>query len=345
MFVLRHYPTLQVVSAVFTMSERFIESLYTKPDEPFDTSLRPKTLKEFTGQQKVCEQIDVMIQAAKLRKEPLGHCLFSGPPGLGKTTLSCIVAQTMGTKLVVTSGPAIERPADLAIELSKLKAGEVLFIDEIHRMNKVVEEYLYSAMEDFVLDIPKSARIPLEKFTLIGATTRPGLLSSPFRSRFFFSARLDFYDTDSLTSIIDRSSQLLGCAIEKPCLYEIAKRSRGTPRIANRLLRWVRDFAAIRAEGAITLQVVDDALKMLCVDSRGLDEMDFRVLYTIVHQFSGGPVGLQTLSMAVSEEPDTLEEVYEPFLMSCGFIKKSPKGREATPSGIEHVRRVLATQK
>lgn len=324
------------------MSERFIESLYTKPDEPFDSSLRPKSLSEFVGQEKVCEQIDVMIRAAKLRNEALGHCLFSGPPGLGKTTLSCIVAQALGARLVVTSGPAIERPADLAIELSKLKAGEVLFIDEIHRMNKVVEEYLYSAMEDFVLDIPKSTRIPLEKFTLIGATTRPGLLSSPFRSRFFFSARLDFYDTPALTSILGRSSQLLGCPIEKRCLEEIAKRSRGTPRIANRLLRWVRDFATIRAEGVVSLGAVFDALKMLRIDEYGLDEMDFRVLYTIVHQFSGGPVGLQTLSMAVSEEPDTLEEVYEPFLMSCGFIKKSAKGREATPLGVEHVRRALA---
>jgi Holliday junction DNA helicase RuvB len=324
------------------MTERFIESLFTKPDEPFDHSLRPKALTDFVGQEKVCQQIDILIQAAKLRGDPLGHCLFSGPPGLGKTTLSYILAEALNTRMVVTSGPAIERPADLAIELSKLKQGEILFIDEIHRMNKTVEEYLYSAMEDFVLDIPKSARIPLSRFTLVGATTRPGLLSSPFRSRFFFSSRLDFYSVDALAKILDRSSSLLDFPCDYESLKEIAKRSRGTPRIANRLLRWVRDFVSIRPKAKASKELVQEALAMLRIDDCGLDEMDFRILYAIVHQFGGGPVGLQTLATAVFEESDTVEDVHEPFLICCGFIKKTPKGREATALGIEHVRRTQA---
>ena len=324
------------------MTKQFIESLFTKPDEPFDHSLRPKALTEFVGQEKVCQQIDILIQAAKLRGEPLGHCLFSGPPGLGKTTLSYILAQALDTKMVITSGPAIERPADLAIELSKIKEGEILFIDEIHRMNKLVEEYLYSAMEDFVLDIPKSTRIPLARFTLVGATTRPGLLSSPFRSRFFFSSRLDFYSVSSLTKILGRSGSLLGFHCDSESLEEIAKRSRGTPRIANRLLRWVRDFVSIQPKAIASKELVCEALAMLRIDDCGLDEMDFRILHSIVHQFGGGPVGLNTLATAVSEEPDTVEDVHEPFLISCGFIKKTPKGREATALGREHVKRTLA---
>jgi Holliday junction DNA helicase RuvB len=324
------------------MTERFIESLFTKPDEPFDHSLRPKALNDFVGQERVCQQVDILIQAAKLRGEALGHCLFSGPPGLGKTTLSYILAEALNTRMVVTSGPAIERPADLAIELSKMKEGEILFIDEIHRMNKTVEEYLYSAMEDFVLDIPKSARIPLSKFTLVGATTRPGLLSSPFRSRFFFSSRLDFYTVSSLTKILDRSSTLLGFPCDFDSLEEIAKRSRGTPRVANRLLRWVRDFVSVRPDAVASKDLVREALVMLRIDDCGLDEMDFRILHSIVHQFNGGPVGLHTLATAVSEEPDTVEEVHEPFLICCGFIKKTSKGREATALGCEHVRRTLA---
>lgn len=326
------------------MTERFIESLYTKPDEQFDHSLRPKSLGEFVGQEKVCEQIDILIQAAKLRKEVLGHCLFSGPPGLGKTTLSHILSDAIGTRLIVTSGPAIERPADLAIELSKIKEGEILFIDEIHRMNRTVEEYLYSAMEDFVLDIPKSTRIPISQFTLVGATTRPGLLSSPFRSRFFFSARLDFYDVASLKKILARTCGLLGFAADEACIEEIAKRSRGTPRIANRLLRWTRDFISIKAFGIISKKAVQEALNMLLIDETGLDEMDFRILHAIEHRFDGGPVGVHTLATAVSEEPDTIEEVHEPFLITCGFIKKTPKGREITPLGKEHVKRSLAKQ-
>jgi Holliday junction DNA helicase RuvB len=250
----------------------------------------------------------------------------------------------MGTRLVVTSGPAIERPADLAVELSKMKEGEILFIDEIHRMNHTVEEYLYSAMEDFVLDIPKSTRIPLARFTLVGATTRPGLLSSPFRSRFFFSARLDFYDVTALSKILQRSGELLGFSIDKMSIEEIAKRSRGTPRIANRLLKWVRDYVAIKTDGKVSVEHVKEALQMLLIDEVGLDEMDFRILHAIHHRFSGGPVGLQTLAMSVSEEPDTLEEVHEPFLISCGFIKKTPKGREITPLGEEHVKTCLTKQ-
>jgi Holliday junction DNA helicase RuvB len=325
------------------MTERFIESLFTKPDETFDHALRPKALVEFVGQEKVCRQIEILIEAAKMRGEALGHCLFSGPPGLGKTTLSHILAGALNTRMVVTSGPAIERPADLAIELSKMRDGEILFIDEIHRMNKTVEEYLYSAMEDFVLDIPKSARIPLAHFTLVGATTRPGLLSSPFRSRFFFTSRLDFYSVSSLTQILERSSGLLGFPCDRSCLDEIAKRSRGTPRIANRLLRWVRDYVSVRSDQAATVEVVREALHMLMIDEHGLDEMDFRILSAIVHRFDGGPVGLQTLAMAVSEEPDTIEEIHEPFLIACGFIKKTPKGREATPLGVEHVLRTAKT--
>lgn len=324
------------------MVERFIESLFSKPDEPFDHSLRPKALTEFTGQEKVCQQLEIIITAAKMRGEALGHCLFSGPPGLGKTTLSYILAEALKTRIVITSGPAIERPADLAIELSKMKEGEILFIDEIHRLNKVVEEYLYSAMEDFVLDIPKSARIPLSKFTLVGATTRPGLLSSPFRSRFFFSSRLDFYTVASLSKILHRSSSLLEFPCDSESLEEIARRSRGTPRIANRLLRWVRDYVSIKPGVKVSKEVVKEALQMLMIDDCGLDEMDFRILHSIVHQFGGGPVGLQTLATAVSEEPDTVEEVHEPFLICCGFIKKTPKGREATALGHEHVKRTLA---
>jgi len=319
-------------------SERFIESLFTKPDEGFDHSLRPKSLAEFVGQEKISEQVDVLIQAAQLRGDPLGHCLFSGPPGLGKTTIAGILANSLSTRLVVTSGPAIERPADLAIELSKLKKGEILFIDEIHRLNKIVEEYLYSAMEDFVLDIPKSTRIPLAHFTLVGATTRPGLLSAPFRSRFQFLGRLDFHGVSALSTILLRSSRLLGIEIDQKSIEEIARRSRGTPRIANRLLRWVRDFVQIRAKGIMSQGAVQEALEMLLIDAAGLDEMDFRILSSIVEQFDGGPVGLQTLSMAVGEEPDTVEEVHEPFLISCGFIKKTPRGREATQLGLDHVR-------
>ena len=321
------------------MTERFIESLFTLPDETFDHSLRPKALVDFVGQEKVCRQIEILIEAARMRGEALGHCLFSGPPGLGKTTLSYILAGALNTRMVATSGPAIERPADLAIELSKLKDGEILFIDEIHRINKTVEEYLYSAMEDFVLDIPKSTRIPLAHFTLVGATTRPGLLSSPFRSRFFFTSRLDFYTVPSLIKILERSSGLLEFPCDLSCREEIAKRSRGTPRIANRLLRWVRDYVSVKSGQPTSVEAVCDALRMLVIDDHGLDEMDFRILSTIVHQFDGGPVGLQTLAMSVSEEPDTIEEVHEPFLIACGFIKKTPKGREATPLGIEHASR------
>ena len=321
------------------MTEQFIESLFTQPDETFDHALRPKALVDFVGQEKVCRQIEILIEAARMRGEALGHCLFSGPPGLGKTTLSYILAGALNTRMVATSGPAIERPADLAIELSKLKDGEILFIDEIHRMNKTVEEYLYAAMEDFVLDIPKSARIPLAHFTLVGATTRPGLLSSPFRSRFFFTSRLDFYTVPSLIQILERSSGLLEFPCDLSCREEIAKRSRGTPRIANRLLRWVRDYVSVKTSQPVCVEAVREALRMLVIDDHGLDEMDSRILSMIVHQFNGGPVGLQTLAMAVSEEPDTIEEVHEPFLIACGFIKKTPKGREATPLGIEHVSR------
>src|SRR5579862_4793135 len=294
----------------------FIHSSWTKQDEPFETPLRPRSLDEFTGQDNIRQRLNVVMQAAKQRKEALGHCLFNGPPGLGKTTLAHIIAKTMGTNLIVTSGPVIEKPGDLAGILTNLKEGDVLFIDEIHRLNRTVEEYLYPAMEDFSLDLlidsgpaARSVHVTLNPFTLIGATTRVGLLSSPMRSRFTLNLRLDYYEPSVLESIILRSARILNVSLKKEASLEIARRSRGTPRIANNLLRWVRDYAQVRADSRVTSEIADRALSMLEIDREGFDEMDKRIMETIIHKFSGGPVGLGSLAVAVGEDAGTIEDV------------------------------------
>ncbi|MBI1883614.1 MAG: Holliday junction branch migration DNA helicase RuvB [Chlamydiae bacterium] len=319
----------------------FTESLNEDPQ--FYVSLRPNLMKEFIGQEKLKERLEVFMKAAITRKEPLEHILLSGPPGLGKTTLSYIIAQEMGANIKVTSGPVIERPGDLAGLLTNLEEGDVLFIDEIHRLNHMVEEYLYPAMEDFLLDImidkgpsARSVRLNLKKFTLVGATTRSGLLSSPLRSRFGMMSRLDFYSVEELKHIVLRSANILNVEISDDGALEIARRSRGTPRITNCLLRRVRDFAQVKADGVITVKVADQALKMLEVDEKGLDEMDRKIIETIALKFAGGPVGINTLSAALSEETDTLEEVYEPYLIQQGYIKRTPSGRKVTRLAYEH---------
>ncbi len=326
------------------MDDTFIKSSWTKPDEPFEVPLRPQSLLDFVGQDSIRERLDVFMQAAKQRNEALGHCLLHGPPGLGKTTLATIISKTMGTQLVVTSGPVIDKPGDLAGILTNLKEGDVLFIDEIHRMNRAVEEYLYSAMEDFTLDLmidsgpsARSVQVKLNRFTLIGATTRAGLLSSPMRSRFVLTLRLDYYDPHSLETILLRSGKILNTTLLKDGALSIAERSRGTPRIANNLLRWVRDFAQIKGHASINTQVAHLALNMLDIDHRGLDEMDKRILKLIIDHYEGGPVGINTLAVALSEEAHTLEEVYEPYLIMQGFLKRTPRGREVTALTYEHL--------
>lgn len=329
------------------MSETFIESSWAKPDTPFEVPLRPQTLSEFVGQDALRQRLEIFMNAAKERKEALGHCLFSGPPGLGKTTLAHIIAKSMGTQLVVTSGPAIEKPGDLAGLLTNLKQGDVLFIDEIHRLSKVAEEYLYPAMEDFSLDLmidsgpnARSVQVKLNPFTLVGATTRVGLLSAPMRSRFLISLRLDYYHPLTLMKIIERSASLLQLSLTHDALLEIAKRARGTPRIANNLLRWVRDFAQTQKTKTVDLDLAKKALTMLAIDDLGLDEMDKKILTLIIDHHNGGPVGLNNLAAGVGEEPHTLEEVYEPFLIMQGFIKRTPRGREATPLAYSHMNKV-----
>lgn len=328
------------------MSEAFIESSWTQPDVPFETPLRPQTLDDFVGQEAVRARLEIFVEAAKSRKEALGHCLFSGPPGLGKTTLAHIISKSMGTQLTVTSGPAVEKPGDLAGLLTNLKQGDVLFIDEIHRLPKSAEEYLYSAMEDFSLDLmidtgpnARSVQVKLNPFTLVGATTRSGLLSAPMRSRFLISLRLDYYDPATLRQIVSRSSRLLNQKIEDDASLEIAKRSRGTPRIANNLLRWVRDYAQTRKQKSIDPLLAKKALELLAIDDLGLDEMDKKILTVIIDHHEGGPVGLNNLAAAVGEEPHTIEEVYEPFLILQGLIKRGPRGREATQLAYEHLGR------
>jgi holliday junction DNA helicase RuvB len=323
---------------------RYIESSLTEQDEDFEVPLRPESLNDFIGQNNVRERLDLSINAAKGRDETLGHCLFSGPPGLGKTTLAHIISKTMGTQLTVTSGPALEKAGDLAGLLSNLQEGDVLFIDEIHRLNKTIEEYLYPAMEDFVLDImidsgpsARSVQIKLNKFTLIGATTRTGLLSSPFRSRFPFSCRLDYYSPELLSHIVKRSSSILNLPIDEEGALEVARRSRGTPRIANNLIRWVRDYAQMRTGNQVNQTVVQQALSMLDIDAQGLDEMDKKILSVIIHHYNGGPVGLNTIAVAIGEEKNTLEEVYEPYLIMQGFIKRTPRGREVTRLAYKHM--------
>jgi Holliday junction DNA helicase RuvB len=312
-------------------------------DQEFDISLRPRNLKDFVGQDKVKENLSIYIEAARQRSEALDHVLLYGPPGLGKTTLAHIIANELSVDIKTTSGPVLDKAGDLAGLLTNLKEYDVIFIDEIHRLNNIVEEYLYSAMEDFKLDImidrgpnARSIQIDLPQFTLIGATTRAGLLTSPMRARFGVVSRLDYYNSDNLKSIIQRSAKILDVKIDGEGAFEIARRSRGTPRIANRLLRRTRDFAQVRADGNITKEVADNSLKMLEVDERGLDDMDKRIIKTIIEKYNGGPVGLNTIAVAVAEESETIEEVYEPFLIQEGFIKRTPRGRVATQLAFEH---------
>ena len=308
------------------------------PDTPFDISLRPPLFEEFTGQDKTVERLQLLVEAAKQRDEALQHILLSGPPGLGKTTLAYIIGNAMGVEVKSTSGPMIEKAGDLAGLLTNIERGGVLFIDEIHRLQPAIEEYLYPAMEDFKLDIvidqgpsARSVRLNLAKFTLVGATTRSGMISAPLRSRFGMTCRLDYYDAEHLTSIVERSAGLLGAQIEEGGAKEIARRSRGTPRVANNLLRWVRDFAQVREKGVITGPIAVKALAMLEIDEDGFDEMDKRIIEGLISLFGGGPVGLNSLAVAVGEEAGTLEEVHEPYLIMQGYIKRTPQGRVAMP--------------
>ncbi len=323
--------------------ERFITSALQKKDEQLDLTLRPQTWRDFIGQRKIKERLEIFIKAAKEREEALDHTILSGPPGLGKTTLAHIMAREMGANLINTSGPVIEKPGDLAGLLTNLGEKDVLFIDEIHRLNHVVEEYLYPAMEDFKLDIvidtgpnARSIRLNLKKFTLIGATTRSGLITAPLRSRFGMSIRLDYYGSEEINEIVHRSARILNVEIDEQGAWEIARRSRGTPRIANTLLKRIRDYAQIRADNVITAETADEALKMLDVDGEGLDEMDKKIMLTIIRQFSGGPVGVNTIAVAIGEGSDTLEEVYEPYLIQKGFLQRTPRGRVATETAYKH---------
>jgi len=318
------------------MSERPVSTL-NNPDAALEMTLRPSLFTDFTGQPKVKERLEISVAAARGRGEALDHILLSGPPGLGKTTLANILAKSMGANLKSTSGPTIEKAADLAGLLTNLEAGDVLFIDEIHRLQKTIEEYLYPAMEDFKLDIiidqgpnARSVRLNLPRFTLIGATTRSGLLSAPLLTRFGMRERLDYYVTADLEKIVVRSANLLGVAVDAAGAHEIARRSRGTPRIANNLLRRVRDYAQVRHDGRITEHVADLALAMLEIDKNGLDEMDKRILETVIVKFGGGPVGVNSLAVSVGEEPDTIEEVYEPYLIMEGYLNRTAQGRVAT---------------
>jgi Holliday junction DNA helicase RuvB len=309
-----------------------------------ELSLRPKRLAEFIGQARVKESLDIAIRAAIGREEPLDHLLFHGPPGLGKTTLAELIAREIGVNLHTTSGPALEKPGDLVGPLTNLRAGDVLFIDEIHRLRPIIEEFLYPAMEDYKIDIrlsegPKAQTItmPIERFTLIGATTRYGLLTSPLRARFGLTLRLDFYPVDEIEEVVRRTGTVLNVEMEPSATSEIARRSRGTPRIAIRLLRRVRDFAQVRADGRITHDVARDALKLLEVDAFGLDDLDVRILRTIIEKFDGGPVGIQSLAASIGEDADTLEEAYEPFLVQSGLVQRTARGRAATPAAYRHL--------
>lgn len=325
-------------------SERLVSLELKTEDLDFDLALRPTSLDEFIGQTKLKANLKIFIEAARQRKEPLDHVLFFGPPGLGKTTLAHIMAREMVANIRTTAGPILERPGDLAGLLTNLEAGDVLFVDEIHRLSPVVEEYLYPAMEEFVIDIlidkgpsARSVKINIPRFTLIGATTRSGLLTSPLRSRFGIVERINYYTEEELEQVVRRSARLLKVEVDDSGVFEIARRSRGTPRVANRLLRRVRDFAQVKADGRVTREVADRALEMLEVDDAGLDPMDKQILSYIVRECSGGPVGINTLSVGVGEEPDTLEEIYEPYLIQRGFLKRTPSGRVATRRAYEHL--------
>lgn len=315
-----------------------------RPDDPIDYALRPHKLDELIGQDRVRENLAILIAASKKRKEALDHCLFYGPPGLGKTTLAHVLANEMGVSIKVTAGPAIERPGDLASILTNLRAGDVLFVDEIHRLGRAVEEVLYPAMEDFALDIvigkgpsARSIRLKLPKFTLVGATTRLALISAPMRARFGAVFRLDFYQPEAMRQIVARAAGKLNVAVDDGGVEEIARRARGTPRVALRLLRRVRDFAQVRADGAITAGVAVQALSLLEVDALGLDDIDRRVLRAIIEKFAGGPVGLETIAASISEEADTIMDVVEPYLLQLGFLDRTPRGRLATKPAYDHL--------
>lgn len=324
--------------------ERLVSARYTPDDVEIDRSLRPKRLTEYLGQGKVKESLGVLIEAASGRGEPLDHVLLSGPPGLGKTTLAGVIANELGVSMKTTSGPAIERAGDLAAILTNLEERDVLFIDEIHRLNHMVEEVLYPAMEDFTIDVvigkgpaARSLRLDVPRFTLVGATTRTGLLTGPLRDRFGIALRLDYYTPQDLEAIVHRSAGILGVDVDTEGAAEIARRSRGTPRLANRLLKRVRDYAQVRHDGRITEDIAAEALAFFEVDHVGLDKMDVRILETLIVKFSGKPVGLNTLASAVSEDAETLEDVYEPYLLQLGFLDRTPKGRQATRRAYEHL--------
>jgi Holliday junction DNA helicase RuvB len=326
------------------MNDRPISPKLQPEEIRLDASLRPQRLSEYIGQEKVKANLRILIEAAKARGEALDHILFYGPPGLGKTTMAHVIANEMGVNIKITSGPAIERAGDLAAILTNLRQADVLFIDEVHRLGRVVEEILYPAMEDFALDIilgkgpsARSIRLKLPRFTIIGATTRLALMTSPLRARFGAVYRLDFYDQGAIETIVRRSAAILGVQMDADGAREIARRARGTPRVANRLLKRVRDYAQVRAEGQITAQVAGTALKMLEVDDLGLDEIDRRVLLTVIEKFSGGPVGLETIAAALSEEADTIMDVVEPYLLQLGFLDRTPRGRVATRRAYEHL--------
>ena len=323
--------------------ERDLDAAASEQEVQYETSLRPASFQEYVGQSKIKKNLGIFMEAARMRREPLDHALFYGPPGLGKTTLASIIASEMGSNLKSTSGPVIEKSGDLAALLTNLKSGDILFIDEIHRLSKVIEEILYPAMEDFSLDImigqgpsARSVKLELPPFTLIGATTRAGLLTSPLRDRFGIVHRLDYYTTEELELILERSGRLLNIEMDSAGRREIARRSRGTPRIANRLLRRVRDYAQVKADGTITLAVADSALEMMEIDKLGLDKMDHQLLRTLIDKFNGGPVGVETLASAISEERETIEDVYEPYLIQCGFLNRTARGRVATQASYKH---------